>query len=438
MILTQFQQKRTALIGGLLLSFCIMQLTVNFLHTPVWVSAILIWSVWLLSLTDLTPSVRKQVLMIYGVAGVCALIFALSGGKFSAQDWLYPNLNMLMLLAAMSFLGLLNTKPVLSDSTSNPVITGKKGLVSTMLGLNLFGAVINLSVLYVIGDHLQRNNHGRLSRSHRLVLNRIFCTASHWSPFMISMAVTLSFAPDLDLKMIFLFGGCFALTTILGTLWELRGEATRTFKGYPLRWKTLKVPLALAISVIAGHHLAPASTMLAWVSLMAPLVALVAVRSWPWSAATRQHVSHNLAKLSDPVVIFLGAGLLSAGIGGLIDQFHWSFENYAEQGFMWYHAGTLVILIVSCAVIGIHPLISVAVLIPLTEPFNPNPTLLGFSMLMAWGIASTMNPISASNLLIASRYQLDIRALIQMNIPYAIRQVTLSFLFAWILSRVLS
>ena len=129
---------------------------------------------------------------------------------------------------------------------------------------------------------------------------------------------------------------------------------------------------------------------------------------------------------------------MSAGISGLIDQFHWSFEDYAQQGFMWYHAGILVVLIVSCALVGIHPLISLAVIIPLTEPFAPNQTLLGFSMLMAWGIASTMNPISASNLLIASRYGLNIRALIKMNIPYAVRQVALSFVFAWVLSLVLA
>ena len=96
--------------------------------------------------------------------------------------------------------------------------------------------------------------------------------------------------------------GLFCTDNHAATLWELRGDATQTFKGYPLRWQTLKVPLALAVSVIAGHHTFPASTMLAWV-YMAPIVALATISSWPWSPSTREHVS-NIWQLSDPVVIF--------------------------------------------------------------------------------------------------------------------------------------
>ena len=87
--------------------FCITQLAVNFLQIPVWISGVLIWAVWGLALTNITASVRKQASVIYGIAGLCAH-FLVSGGRFSAQEWLYPNLNMLM-LNSMSFLGLLNT-----------------------------------------------------------------------------------------------------------------------------------------------------------------------------------------------------------------------------------------------------------------------------------------------------------------------------------------
>ncbi|WP_321154265.1 hypothetical protein, partial [Serratia nevei] len=107
---------------------------------------------------------------------------------------------MLTMFAAGSTLNLA-TSGLLTGTTS---WQGRKGLWSTMASLNLLGAVINLSVLFIIGDRLERG--GTLERRQVLVLSRIFCAAAFWSPFFVAMAVALTYAPGLQLSRILPFG----------------------------------------------------------------------------------------------------------------------------------------------------------------------------------------------------------------------------------------
>ncbi len=438
-MLLSIRKHLSAFVGIGILSFYIVQLTGHFYQLSPNYAGSLIWLVWFCALTRLTPSIRKQCIIIYTFSCFFALIYFFSDGVFQVKNWLFTNLDILMLFSATSFLSLLheNTKQKVSREEKSGTHHSKHGLISTMCGLHLFGAIINLSIIYLIGDHFKRHSQGKLSPEQLLVLSRIFPTASHWSPFMISMAVTLVYAPELNLTLAIIFGFLFALTAMMGVIWDLRGEASAQFIGFPIRGLIMKVALALASSVIIGKIWRNEVNIIAWVALMTPLITLLFLQRWPWDPLIRSHVTENIPKIGDNVIIFLGAGLLSAGISGLLEQFNWSFEQYAKIGFMWYHAGILVLSIVSLSILSIHPLISVAVLAPLTEPFQPNQTLLGFSILMGWGIGSTINPLSASNLLISSRYQFKLNQLMKINGKHAVRQVLLSFLFAWLAQQIL-
>jgi hypothetical protein len=65
-----------------------------------------------------------------------------------------------------------------------------------MASLNLLGAVINLSVLFIIGDRLERN--GTLERRQVMVLSRIFCAAA-FGPLLRRHGGGLTYAPGLQL-----------------------------------------------------------------------------------------------------------------------------------------------------------------------------------------------------------------------------------------------
>ena len=120
------------------------------------------------------------------------------------------------------------------------------------------GAVINISVLFVVGDRLAAN--GTLDRRQVIILNRIIVRRSG-RPF-IAMAVALTYALACNFAYFYRLIvskplvrwsyslGCLAL-------------GIADFEGYPLRLQTLRLPLLLCIAVLVGkgggqHSLSPA------------------------------------------------------------------------------------------------------------------------------------------------------------------------------------
>ena len=99
-------------------------------------------------------------------------------------------LGIVAMLTGVSFLGLL------PDNTKQQApITGTKGVISTWASVQLLGAVINMSAVFVVGDKLQRLSQN-MSSEQLAILTRALTSAGWWSPFFASVAVALSVAPN--------------------------------------------------------------------------------------------------------------------------------------------------------------------------------------------------------------------------------------------------
>lgn len=93
------------------------------------------------------------------------------------------------MLVAVSFL-----QPVtLTQATDEALPYGRQALWRTMLGVHLFGGVINLSTVMIVGERIAVGS--RLERGQVIALSRSFGAAAFWSPFWVAMAMALSFAP---------------------------------------------------------------------------------------------------------------------------------------------------------------------------------------------------------------------------------------------------
>ena len=77
---------------------------------------------------------------------------------------------------------------------------GPAALWRTLLGVHLFGSVINLSAVMILGDRQSRRQP--LAPLQATVLSRGFSLAAHWSPFFAAMGVALSNSPGARLLML--------------------------------------------------------------------------------------------------------------------------------------------------------------------------------------------------------------------------------------------
>ncbi|MGY3863662.1 hypothetical protein ACW5WN_19040 [Aeromonas lacus] len=402
--------------GYLILGMWLLNLLHLYLGFSPWPAAIAAGGASLLTWPWLAGAARRQALALYGAAFLLLLFSWWRGASFSADAWLLPNINMLTMFAAVSTLNLV-TSGLLTGTTS---WQGRKGLWSTMASLNLLGAVINLSVLFIIGDRLERN--GTLERRQVLVLSRIFCVAAFWSPFFVAMAVALTYAPGLKLSNILPFGVVATLLAMTITAWQVERIGVTDFSGYPLRLQTLGLPITLAGLVLLIKQIWPDLGIMAVIALVAPLLALLFMPHTGRKAALKRQVVERFPAIGGQLVLFLGAGLLAAGINSAVSVIDLGGGHGLPlfNHFGWLEASLALLLILLVAIVGVHPLISISGLAPLLWPLSPDPSLLGMCFLLGWGIATGTSPLSGSNLALASRYNLSAAAILRGNLLYGL------------------
>lgn len=111
------------------------------------------------------------------------------------------NQNVVTMLIGVGFLRIFAVESV---RTGERLPQGKRALVRTLFGAHLFGAVLNMSSVIIVGDKLSSKD--KLSTTQGLVLLRAFATCAFWSPFFASMGLTLISAPGAQLGTLVMYG----------------------------------------------------------------------------------------------------------------------------------------------------------------------------------------------------------------------------------------
>jgi hypothetical protein len=263
-----------------------------------------------------------------------------------------------------------------------------------MLGLHLFGSVINISAVDMVGDRFSATH---LRREHLLLLSRGYSSAAFWSPFWGAAAAVLTYSPTARVEVLMTVGGCLAATAlgISGfTVTRAFGPRLSEFHGYPLTLQALGPPLALVVIVLAVHVAAPDIPIVAIITICAPVLAVLVVTATTPRAAPRrmtQHAVHQLPATSSELVLFLSAGLLVAGLTPLAGR---AVGWLPIDAFTAWEAWGLVGVMAAVSALGVHPVISIAISASVLAPLEPNPTLFAMAGLIAWGLQAAAGPLN--------------------------------------------
>jgi hypothetical protein len=386
---------------------------------PAWITGIIAWAACLLLLPRLP---RHQLTMVLVLAGIGALgiAFGMARGRDDLISMaLTQNVPLAGMLIAVSFLQLIAVRP---DTNAEPLEQGRGALFKTMIGVHLFGAVINFSAVAIFADRLSART--KLTMEQAMGLSQAFIVGATWSPFYGAMAAALTAAPEASLTKLILWGLPVAAAGIAVTWFTLtskRHGGAEHFVGYPLHLESLWVPAVLAISVLLLHEWQPQWPVLAIISAMAALVTLLTllVRSGAQAGeALLRHVHTRLPGMNGELTLFLAAGILSAGMNGTIDALDLGLP-FAQFGA--FEASIVLIVMNVCAWIGLHPIVLVSVLGPWLMPLQPDQTLLAMAFLMSWGVGLTACPMSNTMLGMAGRYGLPFGKLLGLNRRYSIK-----------------
>ncbi len=378
------------------------------------------WSAALLLSGRLGRRQRIQTGWLLGL-GVAGMAWgALRGGSLPLDQALAGNQGLVSLLAAVSFLRLV-TRPEAANPDAPPP-RGRQALWRTLIGVHLFGAVINLSTVVILGDRM--TTRGRLGKRRALALSRGFAAAAFWSPFFSAMAAALTYAPGAHLGVVVLAGLPMAALSLWLTVREIDPEDPRLgapFIGYPMNFGALWIPGLLVAIVLALHALIPRWSILAIITLSAPLLTVAILLAREGRRAGRPikaHIEQGLASTVNELALFLAAGVLAAGLTSLTGQFSdWlPFTQFGPT-----QAGLILIVMVGAAALGVHPIISIAACAVWLAPLHPEPNLLAITLLMAWAIGVPANPLSGLHLMMQGRYGIDGYAFLRWNGAYVLK-----------------
>lgn len=350
-----------------------------------WVAGLALWP-------DVARRVRVQGLALVAVGGA-GLLWALPQG--ATMPWttaLSGNALLLAMLAAVSFLRLVATPARGGSVTAG---SGRHRVVSSLFGLHLLGAVINISAVVIMAGRmaLERRLDGRQVR----VLTRGFSAAAYWSPFFAAMAAALTYAPDARLGSLVSVGLPLALLALMLTVREVWRDDPETFRGYPMGWRDLALPTLLAVLILVLHGVWPDLSILGLIALLAPLVTAMLLAAWrarPVNTLAR-HVGGGLPLMCNEFVLFLGAGFMASGLSAAFSSLD-GWAPFATFGAP--QASLLLVVMVLVSVVGVHPVISIAAAATLLQPLAPDHDLLAMAFLAAWSIGMVVSPLSGLTL----------------------------------------
>lgn len=395
--------------GVLILAMLALSVACNLFGWPIWPAAVLAWLATLRLFRKLPRTSRRQAGTLFGAGILLWAIALLRGTTYPLLHALTINQSLLMMFAGVSFLTMA-TPPVKSDGRQSGSLLG------TMLGAHLFGAAINLSVVFLFGERMQRD--GKLTRAQALIVGRGFTAAAAWSPFFVAMGVALTYAPGLDYLSLLPWGVLAAILLLVLNFVDI-ARLKAPFEGYPIEKSALLMPCLLAIVVVALHLSAPSLSIPLIIAIVAPLFSFLLMPRDNRRERMHRQFTQGLQRLAPQFALFLGAGVISTGLAALLaslpDGLDLPIDHFGHWQ-AWFALGAIVVV----SFTGIHPLIGIATLAPLIAPLHPDPTLLGMLFLMSWALGTGSSPLSGSNLAICVRYQIAVRDMLRWNLPYAL------------------
>ena len=425
----QFSSK----ISGLLifLSFLTTLYAYFFNEKSLIVAGVFAW----ISFLILFPSIKnKKILIILLILSFVAFFISyLNGFKIDFIKVFTVNQYLLTLLIAVGFLRLIAT-PKKEKTSQLP--KGKKSFIKTYLSVHLFGSVINISSLILVADKMF--NKAPLSNAQVVLLTRAFASDAYWSPFFVAFAAAITYAPKLDTSIILLNGIVLSILAFLITYYEVLNKEFNIdeFRGYPLSFESLYLPFMLALLVLITNYFFPNIKVIVLISAYSLFLCLFIL---PIKKGLIQsffklafYVSDELPKMKTEMALFLVAGMFGISISSILIGMNLQLPF---EIFDWQIASILLLIFIILAFVGIHPIITIAIIGDFLSGVNH--TLLALTFLMAWSTTVSTSPFSGLNLTVVARYDFCAKEIFRLNIFYAFKMYLICVFCLYILSNYL-
>ena len=398
-------------------------------------AGVLAWSSLLILFSTIKK--KKMLLILFVLSFIAFFTSYMNDFYINIIKVFTVNQYLLTLLIGVGFLRLIAI-PKQEHLNQNKLPKGKNSFFKTYLSVHLFGSIINLSSLILVADKLYKK--APLTNIQIILLTRAFASDAYWSPFFVAFAAAITYAPNLSTSTILINGIFLAVVTFLISYYEINRDKNldiKEFRGYPLSFNSLYLPICLAFLVLITNHFYPNIKVIILVALFSILLTLLVllIKKGFYRAKDMliYHINQDLPNMKMEMSLFLVAGMFGISIGSILIGLNIALPF---EKFDWFIASILLAVFIVLAFIGIHPIITIAIIGDLLSSVNH--TLLAATFLMAWSTTVSTSPFSGLNLTIVARYKVEGKRIFKLNILYAFKMYIVCVVCLFFLSNYLN
>ena len=195
--------------------------------------------------------------------------------------------------------------------------------------------------------------------------------------------------------------------------------------------------MILATLVLVTNHFYPDAKVIILVSLFSVSMVFVLL---PFKTSLNEarkliknHILYELPKMKSELSLFLVAGVFGVLVGSILIGLNLSLPF---KIFDWQIASILLLIFIFLAFIGVHPIITIAIIGDYLNGVNH--TLLALTFLMAWSTTVSTSPFSGLNMTIVARYDFSSRKIFSLNLMYAFKMYIICIICLFLLSNYLN
>jgi len=315
-------------------------------------------------------------------------------------------------------------------------------LLRALTGNYALGSLLNVGSLHLLASNLTASlppkDLPKLAQAAALGV----ASAVMWSPFFVSMGFVSEMLSQVSLGLLILVCLSISVFSLLVFQYFLTGRVSFPDLFSSLySFKGLALPLLVVTVCVVGCSKLFGFSGAQSVVLVAPLLAVSLMLYRPATIRqTASNAARGMSRISDELLIVIGAMLLSASVGSL--PFLRELVASVEPALINPELFILltVLTLVGLGQIGIHPMIGASILVPLlsAQDFGIHPLIIGAMCVFAWGMSAAVSvwtlPISVS----AAVFQVPVTQLVSIRLlSMALLHSIVISLFLCLLNRAL-
>lgn len=369
----------------------------------------------MINFDKISKKTKSQSVIILLISFIIFLVKYLFDGELNLDNLINFNLSIIILLISVGMISSINIQ------SKNDEIPGN--LITTYLNVNIIGAIINYASVIIFGYKISKGSNLKINEA--IVLSRAFASAGFWSPFFATSALAFNYSKGANQLLVLSIGSLVTFASIVFCYFEDKYKYRSNFNYISLSINNLLLPSLMLILVLIFHYYLSNLKFIDSIILVCPIIYISYIlcktffSSSPsgYKDSLSNYYEGSLINHSSEILLFTSIGIFVCSMLNLIELVNF---NFSLLYFSNVTAIFFIVVVSLLSLIGIHPILSISFLYGIFSGRVSNPNLLAITIIFSWALSSTLGPLSAQNLGIQTKFNVNSIDITKGNIIYSL------------------